>query len=167
MFFQDEGRFGRINNLRYCWSPKGVRAIVKRQIIREFTYAYTAVCPETGENLSLISPLVNTEFMSIFLEELGNYYSQYRIILAVDKAGWHTSKKLKIPENIRLLFLPPYSPELNPVELIWKHLRKEYFNNRYFNDMDKLEEKLTIALNDIFYAKDVIKSITNLHWLSS
>ncbi len=60
LFFEDEARFGRINNVRKCWVEKCTRAIVTQQIIREYIYAYTSVCPQTGENFSIISPVNNT-----------------------------------------------------------------------------------------------------------
>ena len=70
LFFQDEGRFGRINCLSRCWLPKGERAIVGHQTIRQYTSVYTAVCPGTGENYSLILPYADTASMNLFLEEL-------------------------------------------------------------------------------------------------
>ncbi len=110
LFFQDEGRFGRINNIKKCWVPKKDRAIVGQQIIRQYTYAFTAVCPETGENYSLILPWADTATMNIFLSGFSKEFERYRVVMVMDKAGWHRSNDLKIPENITFLFLPPYSP---------------------------------------------------------
>ena len=129
LFFEDEARFGRINNLRHCWVPKDLVPIAARQMIREYIYVFSSVCPQTGELYSLILPACNTDAMQLFLNGLSSRYNHYRVILLIDKAGWHTSSKLFIPQNISLWHLPPYSPELNPVELIWRELRKRYFNN--------------------------------------
>ncbi|HOO19282.1 MAG TPA: hypothetical protein PK296_03720, partial [Paludibacteraceae bacterium] len=85
--------FGRIDNVCSCWVPSNRRAKVGKQIIRQYTYAYTAVCPETGESYSLILPYANTLCMSLFMEGFSEKFYDYRIIMAMDKASWHTGKK--------------------------------------------------------------------------
>ncbi len=166
LFFEDEARFGRINNLRHCWVPKDHTPVAARQMIREYIYVFSSVCPQTGELYSLIFPACNTDSMQLFLNSLSKHYNQYRIILLVDKAGWHTSLKLLIHENISIWSLPPYSPELNPVELIWRELRKHYFNNQLFEDLDALEDRLVYSLKH--FAKDAaaIRRLTNFTWLN-
>ena len=82
-FFEDEARFGRINNVSRCWLPADSRAVVGQQMVREYIYAYTAVCPETGENYSIIAPVTNTAVMNVFLKALSRAYSKYRIILCI------------------------------------------------------------------------------------
>ena len=151
LFFQDEGRFGRINNIKKCWVPKKDRAIVGQQIIRQYTYAFTAVCPETGENYSLILPWADTDAMNIFLSGFSKEYERYRVVMTMDKAGWHRSNDLKIPDNITFLFLPPYSPQLNPVENIWDYIREQKeFNNHTFNSLDEVIDNLPFSLNKFF-----------------
>jgi hypothetical protein len=103
--------------------PRG-RAKVGQQIVREYTYAYLAVCPETGENCSFILPYVNKNCMKIFLDEVSKTFSKYKIVMAMDRAAWHTSLENGKWENIVPLFQPPYSPEVNPVENMWHHLRE-------------------------------------------
>lgn len=78
LFFQDEGRFGRIDNKASCWVPPKGRAIVGSQIIRQYTYAYSAVCPETGENFSLILPYANEDCMNIFMQQFSEKFSHYK-----------------------------------------------------------------------------------------
>lgn len=165
LFFEDEARFGRINNLHHCWVPKGYVPTGCKQMIREYIYVFSAVCPQTGELYSLILPACNTDTMQIFLNCLAKEYNQYRIILLADKAGWHISLKLVIPENISIWSLPPYSPELNPVELIWRELRKRYFNNRIFENLDQLENQLVYSLQQFSKNKEAIKQLTNFRWL--
>lgn len=168
MFFQDEGRFGRINNIKKCWVPKLQRAIIGQQMIREYTYAYTTVCPQTGENFSLILPYANTHAMNVFLNETSRNFSKYKIIMVMDKAGWHRSRDLSIPENIVLWFLPPYSPELNPVENLWKYIREQKgFNNQTFQSLDDVEDQLCIALKEMSQEKNKVKSITLFNWIYS
>ena len=113
--FMDEARFGRINDVRRCWAPLGIRPVVPFQIVREYTYAYAAVCPFDGAIDALILPDVNTESMLLFLHELSWNHRDEHIVLILDRACWHTAKGLDIPKNITLYWLPPYRPELNPV----------------------------------------------------
>jgi transposase len=136
-------------------------------MIREYTYAYTAVCPSTGDTYSIISPVNNTDAMNVFLELLACQYQQYNIILVLDGAGWHTSHGLRIPDNICLLHLPPYSPELNPVEHIWDYIREQKgFNNHTFESITAVENQLEIALKKITKEKQIIKSLCNFSWLN-
>ena len=136
-------------------------------MVREYLYAYTAVCPETGENYSILAPLTNTQVMNIFLRTLSKAYRKYRIIRCLDAAGWHTSRTLELPENIRLLLLPPYSPELNPTGHIWDYIREQKgFNNHVFTSMDQLEEQLSKALKQINTEKETIKNMCNFSWLN-
>ena len=165
MFFQDEGRFGRINNLSRCWVPKGIRAIVGKQITRQYTYAYASASPETGETFSLILPYSDTDCMSIYLQEMSKYFINYRMVIAMDQAGWHTTNKLTIPENIVIWKLPPRSPELNPAEHIWEYIREQKkFNNQTFDSIQHVEDSLTIALEELSHEKEIIKSMTNFNW---
>ena len=167
LFFEDEARFGRINIIGKCWVPSRQRAVVEQQMIREYIYAYTSMCPETGENYSIISPVNNTQAMNVFLREMGQAYKHYRIIMCLDGAGWHTSHDLKLPENIQLLKLPPYSPELNPTEHIWDYIREQKkFNNHTFLSIDKVEIQLEMALKELNSECSIIKSLCNFSWLN-
>lgn len=112
--FQDEARFGRISDTRYCWACRPTRPMVKAMLTHQYTYAYGAVSPLDGRFDSLVLPHVNTECMQLFITEIAQRYPDENIVMVIDGAGWHQSKGLKPPENLRLHFLPPYSPELNP-----------------------------------------------------
>ncbi len=168
LFFEDEASFGRINHVRKCWVPRADRAIVKKQAIREDLYAFTTVCPQTGETCSIISPYCNTDAMNALLLETSNAFPLYRILMIMDSAGWHTTKKLEIPENISILPLPPYSPELNPTEHIWDYIREQKeFNNYTFETLDHVDKQLGIALCDLHNEKEIIKSMCNFDWINS
>jgi transposase len=167
LWFEDEARFGRINNLSRCWVAAGHRAIVTQQMVREYTYAYTAVCPSTGDSCSIISPVNNTEAMNVFLDLLSEQNQHCNIVLVLDGAGWHISHSLKVPGNIALLHLPPYSPELNPVEHIWDYIREQKgFNNHTFDTLTHVEDQLEAALKQIKFEDQLIKSLCNFSWLS-
>lgn len=168
LFFQDEGRFGRINCLSGCWVPPGERAIVNHQIIRQYTYVYTALCPETGENYSLILPYADTVSMNIFLEGLSEEFKNYRIIMVMDNAAWHDGQDIKKFDNIVPLFLPPYSPELNPVEYVWHYVKDHYeFKNKTFESMEQVIEQLTYAFGKLNKEKEIVKSFSLYDWINS
>ena len=95
LFFEDESAFGRMNHVRKCWVHRRTRAIIKKQQIRQYLYAFTSVCPQTGETCSIISPFCNTQAMNALLGQTSLTFPEYRIIMVMDSAGWHTTKNLK------------------------------------------------------------------------
>ncbi len=163
--FMDEARFGRISDTRRCWCPKPIRPVCYAMVSQEYTYAYAAVSVSDGNMDSLILPHVNGDCMQIFLDEVAARYPNDQIIMVLDGAGWHKNGSLMIPDNIRLLSLPPYSPELNPVEHIWDDLREKEFLNRVFDSIDSLEDHLEKALHDMEHDHDRIRSIVAWPWI--
>ena len=144
--FQDEAGFGRINKPKYCWCNKEIRPSVPCHHIREYRYVYGAVEPLTGESCFLVMPYCNTDCMNVFLEELSKTYPKDKIILVCDGAVWHQSESLVIPENIKLIFIPPYTPEMNPIEQIWKEIRKRGFTNEVFQTLEKVVDRLCVTI---------------------
>ncbi len=167
VLFEDESCFGRISDQRRCWGPLPSRPEVGQQIVREFIYALAAVCPYDGRLTSLVMPWVDTEIMSIFLAHITQEFAGDFCLLFMDGAGWHKAKELKVPKSMKLLFLPPYSPELNPVEPIWDHLRENYFANRAFDSLGEVEERLCQAIRGLILNPNTIQSITCFHWLNT
>ena len=161
--FQDEAGFGRINKPKYCWSPKGIRPSVPCHHIREYMYAYGAVEPLNGENFFLVLPYSNTDCMNVFLERLAAKYPKDKIIIVCDGATWHRSKELITPENILLHFLPPATPEMNPIEQIWKELRKRGFRNEIFKSLNDVVFRLSDTINSL--TKATVRSITGRDWI--
>lgn len=164
LMFQDEAGFGRINKPKYCWCEKDVRPSVPCHHIREYRYAYGAVAPETGDNFFLIMPKCNTQAMNVFLAELSKAYPDDFIILVCDSAAWHKSKGLEIPENIELVFIPPYTPEMNPIEQIWKEIRKRGFRNEIFKTLQDVVDRLCVVIRNL--PNHVVKSITHRDWMN-
>lgn len=142
-----------------CWVKANMVPSVARQMIREYIYAYSALSPQTGDCFSMISPCCNTEAMNEFLQQLSDNYKSYRIILILDKAGWHISQSLKLADNIKLLHLNPYSPEQNPVELLWREIRRKYFHNVIFENLDEVENKLQQALFNYYQCKQDVQKL--------
>jgi transposase len=135
-------------------------------MVREHTYAFSAICPLEGESYSLISPLCNTAAMNELLQGLSATYAKEEILLFADSAGWHQSKELQKPANIQLELLPPYSPELNPVEHLWDYIREQKgFNNYTFASMDELENHLEEVLKNLNHEKNYIKSLCTFNWM--
>ena len=165
LMFQDEARFGRISDTRYCWARRPMRPLVKAMLTHQYTYAYGAVSPLDGKFDSLVLPHVNTECMQLFITEVAKRYPTENIVMVVDGAGWHQSKSFTLPENLRLHFLPPYSPELNPQEHIWDELREKYFHNQAFDSMDALEEQLLAGLRYLEQSPGVVASISRWDWI--
>ena len=163
LMFQDEAGFGRISVPKRCWCPPGIRPCAPCLRVREYEYAYGAVDPESGDNFFLIMPYSNTECMNLFLEHLGKEYAGDIIFLLCDNASWHTTEKLKKPENVVLFYIPPHTPEMNPIEQIWKELRTRGFKNEFFESLDKVEERLCEVICAL--TNETVVHITKRDWL--
>ena len=121
---------------------------------------------EKGKMTSLVLPYADTEMMNIFLQHVSETFSEYFIIMLADRAGWHISQQLLLPENINLLLLPAHSPELNPVEHIWDELREKNFHNHNFNSLDEVEERLCAGLNHLASNSERVRSLTSFPYLN-
>jgi transposase len=163
--FTDEARFGRINCPRPCWAPLNVRPEVAAQLIREYAYLYGAVCPQDGACAYLVMPTSNSECFQIFLNALSKKFRRHDILLVLDGAPNHRCGGIILPDNISLLFLPPYSPELNPKENIWDEIREKIFKNYAFKSMDAVHEKLNEAIIYIESNPKMVKSITSFPYI--
>ena len=167
LMFQDEARFGRISDVRRCWAPFPMRPLCRAMLTHEYTYVYGAVDVLSGEFDSLILPHVNTDCTQLFLDEVAARHPQRRIIMVLDGAGWHRSAALRVPPNMRLLSLPPYAPELNPVEHIWDELREKYFHNKAFDSLDALEDQLFEGLLALEQDQPRVQSIVAWDWITN
>ena len=126
-------------------------------------YLYGAVCPATGESVGMIGGSVGIAWMNLHLQWISEHVKQgpggelVQVVLILDRAGWHTSPRLKVPSNITLLHQPSYSPELNPVEHLWHWLRSHNLSNRVYRDTDHLYEAAAEAWNSL--TPDRIKTV--------
>ena len=157
---EDEGCFGRISIPRRAWAPPGVRPQAPRQVVREYTYVYAAVAPAQGKMTSLILPSADTEMMNLFLEPVSKTDEKYFVVMPVDQAGWHVTNELTIPENIRLIAQPAYSPELNPVEHVWEELREKKLSNLALASLDEVIDKVCEGLNQLEDNPEHLRSMT-------
>ena len=166
IMFADEARFGRINRPRPCWAPPGARPEVASQLIREYIYLYGAVCPRDGTCFCLIMPTSDTACFQAFLDALARKHSRHDILLVVDGAPNHRGCALTIPANISLLFLPPYSPELNPKENLWDEIREKIFKNYALKSIEAVRAKLEEAVLYVERNPELVKSITSFPYIA-
>jgi len=167
LMFQDEARFGRMVRIRRCWAQKPERPVFCNGYKRQFSYVYGAVSPSQGQLDWMIAPQMNTAFMSKFLAQVSAKHRRDFIVMVVDGASSHVSKGLIVPENILLLRLPPYEPELSPQELVWDELREKEFPNRVFDKMDRVREQLEVGLPRLAADRKALRSLTAWSWVNS
>jgi hypothetical protein len=162
MFF-DEARFGTHSQTGYGWFKKGSRTPVKIKIGYKSFYVYSAVSAKGGSNYNLKMPSVDTMCMNAFFESLSKEYQGSQIAFIMDGAGWHKSQDLEIPANIDVFILPPYSPELNPVERFWQYLKKNVLHNRLYETLEEIELELQTFLSSL--QDSVVAQLCNNNYL--
>jgi putative transposase len=164
IMFEDEAGFGRISEPISCWAPLKVRPVVPSQRVREYKTVYGAISPIDGDSFFMVLDKSNTENMSLFMSELSKKFPDSLILLCMDRASWHKSNNLKIHRNIVRFFIPPRTPEMNPIEIVWREIRKLGFKNKVFDSIDAVVQKFNeIISQDI--TNDMIKSLTLWPWV--
>lgn len=157
LYFEDESRFGLMTRQKRVLTKRGIKPICPYQHSFDTTYLFGAFSPFTGSSYMLLLPQCNSESFQSFLNEFSKQKSQEYKVVILDNGAFHHAKRLVIPHNIHLVFLPPYSPELNPAEKIWRMLKDQTAMKAY-PAIDQLIEHLqTIIQNTITH--DKIKSI--------
>ena len=147
------------------WANRGSRPSAIKQTEYDWIYLFAAVNPVTGESSAMLAPTVNTDYMNAHLEFISRQAGPDRhIVLVLDQAGWHVAKTLRVADNITLLHLTPYSPELNPVERIWAYLKSHYLSNRVFRDYDDLLVSSREAWNSL--PEECLRSICQTEWVT-
>jgi transposase len=164
MFF-DESRFGTHSKIGCGWFERGTRPQVPSKIGYQNFYLYSGVDISDGSNFSLILPRVDTDNMNVFLSELSKEYPYDKIALIMDGAGWHKSSNLKVPDNVIIFYLPPYSPELNPVERLWLYIKKHILTNKIYYKLDELEKTLCEFIIEL--KNDLVKNICSANYLDT
>jgi transposase len=157
IFCQDESRFGLRTILRRCITLKGVKPVRKIQYISQSYYLYGAGEPTTGDAFFLELPHIDSQCFQVFLEKLALAYHNSRNILILDRGRFHRAKCLQIPSNIFLEFLPPYSPELNPIERLWEDIKGKIAYER-FEALRSLQDRVAGIIQE--YSANVLQSLT-------
>ena len=116
---------------------------------------------------SLILPWVNAETMSLFLSTVAQRHADEFIVMVMDQAGWHIANALEVPKNMRIVLLPPYSPEINPAEHIWKALREDCCANTVFASLDAADNALSAGLLALESDLSRMQSLAGFKWITS
>jgi hypothetical protein len=166
IWFADEARVGQKGTLAYVWAPVGSRPAMVRDNRHDSAYLFGAICPAREVGAAVIMPAANTEAMNEHLEEISSQVSPgAHAALLLDQAGWHqTGGRLRVPDNITLLPLPPYSPELNPMENVWEYLRANKLCRLVWDSYDAILAACNDAWNFLVRDPARIRSIGTREW---
>ncbi|VVM20087.1 Mobile element protein, partial [uncultured Gammaproteobacteria bacterium] len=164
VWFQDETRIGQQGSITRIWAEKGTRP---RQFVSSNlnTDIFGAVCPAKDKALGLMLPVANTAGMIEHLRLISQATAKDRqALVIVDRAGWHMTKAIRCFSNVTLLPLPPYSPELNPVEQLWQQIKQRFLSNTTFQNYDDVIERSCQAWNEILSEDGFIKNLCSREW---
>ena len=150
------------------WAKRGTRPLQPADQRYESAYLFGAICPARGVGAGLALPFADTEAMQLHLAEISVAVAKgAHAVLLLDRAGWHTTGNLTLPENITLIFLPSRSPELNPVENIWQFLRANFLSNRVFETYEAIIDACCQAWKSLIAQPQTITSIGMREWAHS
>lgn len=148
------------------WAGRGTRPAAPKQTAYGNLHVLTAACPATGRAEGLISPVLNAGVVQVFLDQLAATIPRgTHVVLVWDGAGYHVAKALRVPANLTLVGLPPYSPELNPVERLWRYLRQRHWSNRVYDDIEALEEAALAGWRAVCLDEPKVRSICRCEYL--
>lgn len=165
IWFQDEARIGQKNGQVRQWARRGTRPRQPADQRYENAYLFGAICPARGTGVALALPFADTCAMQLHLNEISRHVAKgAHAVLLLDRAGWHTTDKLRMPANITPILLPSRSPELNPVENVWQYLRANWLSNRVFDTYDIVVEAACEAWQNLMAQPTTIKSIGMRDW---
>jgi transposase len=163
---EDEARLGLKPITRRVWWLKGCRPRSCGRTKYEWLYVYGFARPKTGETFTVILPRVRAERMAEALEAFAAHADPGRtkiLVLVVDNAGWHRAKRLAVPGNVRLHFLPPCTPELQPVEPFWALVREAVANDTFARLAD-LKRRVVRRCRRLAGDKATVKGAVGFHW---
>ena len=165
IWFQDEARIGQKNGRVRQWARRGSRPRQPADQRYENAYLFGAICPARGTGAALALPYADTFAMQLHLDEISRHVAKgAHAVLLLDRAGWHTTTKLRMPKNITPIFLPSRAPELNPVENIWQYLRGNWLSNRVFDTHDAIIDAACEAWRKLIADPQAITSIGIRDW---
>ena len=156
LYFQDESRFGLLTILRRMITAKGIKPVAPFLHRFDNLYLFGAFSPITGSSCLLEMPHCNSQMFQLFLNQLSTQNATEFKILVLDNGAFHHAKRLIVPDNIALIFLPPYSPELNPAEKMWRYF-KDRVSMIAYNSLEMLQQKISEVINNT--SMDTVKSI--------
>src|SRR4028119_1720385 len=158
-------RLGQKNGVVRQWARRGSRPRQPADQRYESAYLFGAICPARGTGAALAMPYADSEAMQLHLEEVSRVVRRgAHAVLLLDRAGWHTSRRLAVPKNIPLVFLPSRAPELNPVENVWQYLRQNWLSNRVFDTYEDIIDAACDAWRNLIAKPDITTSIGDRKW---
>lgn len=158
LYFQDESRFGLMTHVGKYLTARGIKPIVKYQHAFKNTYLFGSYSPINGDSFVWEINGTDTKIFEAYLQAFSKHRQEEYKVVVIDNAGFHSTKNIDIPDNICLLNIPPYCPELNPCEKIWQHI-KSRFKNKTFDTMTNLKEWLANCVKQM--KEKQIMSITH------
>jgi transposase len=163
IFFEDETRIGLMVILRRVLTIMGVKPVSNFQHRFENFYVYGAVEPSTGERFFLELPYLNSDMFQIFIDEFSKKYGDTINIMVVDNGRYHIARALEIPRNVEFVFLPPYSPELNPIERLWQFIKDKLASVGVFKNLEEVQKKVEDILSRLTSSE--VQSITGYQYI--
>ena len=161
LFCQDESRFGILPTVQRRITASGVKPVAVVDYQYDWFYLYGAVEPLTGDGFFPELPRLTGECFQIFIDELSATFPHTLNAMVLDNGRFHRAKSLVIPDNVVLIFLPPYSPELNPIERLWQDIKQKLFSRTY-QTLDQMQQQLSEILGN--FPKSAIAKITSFSY---
>ncbi|WP_217555999.1 IS630 family transposase [Vibrio metschnikovii] len=166
VWFQDEARFGQQNTTTRLWAPRGTRPRAIKQQQFEYAYLFGSVCPARGIGEAIMVPWVNKEIMINHLAQISKATIKgHHAVVIMDGASWHTDDIAAQFDNVSIIKLPPYSPELNPIEQVWSWLRQHFLANQSFTNYNDIVEKVCHAWNRFLECTDRVQRMCKRDWI--
>jgi hypothetical protein len=175
LYFQDEMRVGQKGRLCHRWWARGRRPPGRQDQRYEWAYLFAAARPDGEDAFALVLPEASAATMQLFLDsfppEAGCFAnaatlaSDDHAVMVLDRAGWHGAKALAVPDNVTLVPLPPYAPELNPMERVWLHLRERFLSLRLLADYEAIVDACCAAWNAVADDAERLRSLCLHPWI--
>ena len=168
LWWQDEARVGQKNKIARRWARRGTRPRAPHDQRTSSVYIFGAICPQEGKGAALVLPRCDTQAMSLHLAEVAQAVAPgAHGVMLMDRAGWHRTKDLVVPDNLTLVLLPARAPELNPVENIWQFLRENWLSSRVFGSYRDIVDHCCDAWNRLIDQPWIIMSIGLRDWANA
>ena len=166
VWFQDEARFGQQNTTTRLWAKTGTRPRAVKQQQFDYAYLFGSICPSRGIGEAIVVPWVNQDAMHQHLQQISDATEPDRhAIVIMDGAGWHTDTVINAFDNLSVIKLPPYSPELNPIEQVWSWMRQHCLANMAFENYEDIVDRVCDAWNTFIECSKRVTKLCSREWI--